>query len=204
MFQSWIYGIPNNKVLKLADLLISTVKVLLVFSGVFVAGVLVVVFFFPDIMDYLVSVSGVHSVSSFINYPEINLLLSRPDFDFIHLSLWTRCDACVRLLLNLFFVYMLMQNIQAFIRNARNAESYFQDNSCIFRSMFVWCLLLAVVESIPFYIIAAKSFDHQMFAPSHTFFSFPLVYLLWAFICLIFSEVFKEGERLKQELDYTI
>lgn len=203
MLQSLSLGLSNNRVLRLTEIIITFIKVLLLICAFLLIGIFLVALFVPEFLDSLGSDSG-FSITSLIKARGFNELMKDLDFKLQDLSLWTRADAFLRVILNLWFDLMIIHKFQSFIRKSRNSESYFKDNALIFKSMSFWFMCLAVIEALPILIIFSQSVETKFISSTSTYFTFPLEYLLWALICLIFSEVFKEGERLKQESEYTI
>ncbi len=197
-FLRWVELISGNRVLRLADMLIVLAQLMLL------AGMGFILFLFALWCATPPSAAKVMDESAFWMFFSLPALAGQ-DYSFMaeHTGRWVGWELVLRPMLHLCSYVALLMLLRQFIRNSRRCESYFRDNAVLFRLMFYWSLPPLVASFVPSFIPVAEV-DFEMLGLFRFSVNCPLVYFLLSLLCLIFSEVFREGERLKAESDYTI
>lgn len=209
MTKIWIDKLPQNQALRVVDIFFTIFKVLLVIGGFFLSLAMFSGLFSPDILDFTHSnLGGSHyfEITPYFQTQGYENMVHSPGFTFRNISFFTRTDSFLRVSALICLNFMLLHRFQSFIRNSCRFNSHFKDSAPIFKSMVLYSLWIIIIQILPSVVIIHGTIVDGIRnnSESSVYFNFPLAYLLLMLVCLAFYEVFKEGEELKQEAEYTV
>lgn len=112
----------------------------------------------------------------------------------------------IRIIISLIFTFLIINQLLNFINSVKNYSTFYGNNSKYFQKMgkyFSILLLFQILFSQKTYTIVFPDYAH-----TYLFIEFnltPYIFLGGSLIlCLIISQVFKEGEQLRIENDLTV
>lgn len=104
----------------------------------------------------------------------------------------------VSLLLN----FLILVQIRKFLRSIRAMKTFYRDNIAAFRKIGFIFLILFAIKIFPLEISAYEP-DGRVISTT-TYYSVEFVFFILSVFSFILSEVFREGEKIRSENEYTI
>lgn len=178
----------NNTLLNIALVIGRIIQVVLVLLSIGNMILGVVVLFLPEYFGYF-EFEGEKLRVDTINLTDGGFIPKTGIALFIILKKLISCIA----------YYLIVREIVRIIQSIRSLSTFKEQNTIGFRKAGTYFLVLFLISIYSIYEIPGEGFPRTIVE-----FSIDLEYIIPAIICLILAEVFKEGNKLREENQLTI